>query len=159
MRHGDRLPKGLRGYAFVAVLVLLALVSIGLAVAGPIWSQQAQRERERDLLRIGLLYAQAIANYRDVSPGSLKQYPPSVDALLADSRFVGTLRHLRKAYADPVNPGKPWGLLLDDAGSVKGVYSLSTAVPLARGVVVLEQGLLPAATRYSDWKFIAKVKS
>jgi type II secretory pathway pseudopilin PulG len=159
MRRGDLLSRRSRGHTFVAALLLVALVSLGLAVVGPIWSQQAQRERERDLLRIGSLYAQAIANYRNVSPGTLKQYPPSLDALLADSRFVGTMRHLRKAYADPVNPGQPWGLLRDGAGGVMGVYSLSTEAPLTQGSVSLMDGSLPAATRYSDWKFVAKVKS
>lgn len=158
-----RMPPGdrvfIRGYTFVAVLLLLALVSLGLAFAGPMWSQQMQRERERDLLRIGSLYAQAISHYRDVSPGSEKQYPTSLEALLIDTRFVGTLRHMRKAYADPVNPGKPWGLLRDEAGRLIGVYSLSGEAPLAQGSVALEDRVLPAASRYSEWKFFAKVKS
>lgn len=155
MRRGERQ----RGYSFVMALLLVALVSLGLGIAGPLWSQQAQRERERDLLRIGSLYAQAIASYRDASPGSLKQYPASLDALLLDTRFVGTMRHLRKAYPDPINPGQPWGLVRDEAGRIAGVYSLSDAVPIARGAVVLDDRTLPEAARYADWKFLAKVKS
>lgn len=153
MRRGEACS---RGWTFVAVLLLLALVSLGLAVAGPIWSQQAQRERERELLRIGTLYAHAIARYRDMSPGSLKQYPPSVDALLLDTRFVGTQRHLRKAYADPMNLKGGWGLVRDESGRIVGVHSLSGEPPLAQGAVALDDRVLPPAQRYSEWKFLAK---
>lgn len=152
MRRGD--TQG--GYTFVAALLLLALVSLGLSIAGPLWSQQAQRERERELLRIGALYAQALERYRELSPGSVKQYPPTLDALLLDTRFVGTQRHLRKAYGDPVNPGAAWGLLRDSNGRIVGVHSLSAVAPLAQGAVVLDDRVLPPVTRYSDWKFIAK---
>ncbi|WP_127995668.1 type II secretion system protein [Piscinibacter defluvii] len=156
MRRGEQRGRAQRGYTFVAVLLLLALVSLGLSMAGPLWSQQAQRDRERELLRIGTLYAQAIERYRDLSPGSLRQYPPSLDVLLLDTRFVGTQRHLRKAYGDPVNPGAGWGLLRDQQGGIVGVHSLSQAAPLAQGAVVLDDRVLPPAMRYSDWKFIAK---
>lgn len=154
MRAGEQ--RGRNGFTFVAVLLLLALVSLGLAAVGPLWSQQARRDREQELLRIGALYAQAIARYRDVSPGSLKQYPTSLDDLLLDRRFVGTLRHLRKAYADPLDPGRPWGLVRNDAGRIVGVYSNSQEAPLAQAPVEREGVLLPAARRYSDWLFVAR---
>ena len=153
------MPRGSRqsaGYTLVAMLLLLALVSLGLAFAGPIWSSQVQRERERDLMRIGTLYADALATYRERSPGTDKQYPPNLEALLSDARFVVPRRHLRKLYADPVNPGRPWGLLRDPAGRITGVYSQSDAAPLAQRAVTLDGGVLPPARRYSDWKFIAK---
>lgn len=144
-----------RGYTFVAVLVLLALVSLGLSFAGPTWSQQSQRDRERELLRVGVLYARALASYRDVSPGSLKMTPDTLDALLLDARFLGVMRHLRKLYPDPVNPGQPWGLVRDRAGHIIGVHSLSSELPQAQGRVVLDDRILPPARRYSDWVFLA----
>ena len=147
------------GYTLVATLILLALTSLGLSVVGPIWSQSAQREREQELLRIGSLYAQAIASYRDASPGRPKQFPDKLDALLLDVRFVGVMRHLRKGYPDPVNPGMPWGTVLDGEGRVTGVYSLSDQAPIAQGALVIGDLALPAAKRYSEWKFIAKPKS
>ena len=157
MCRGESTPA--RGYTLVAMLLLLALVSLGLAFAGPLWSQQTRREREQELLHIGTLYAQAIASYRDLSPGTDKQYPPNLEALLNDARFVVTRRHLRKAYPDPLNPRRPWGLLRNEAGRVTGVYSQDTEAPLARGAIALEHMVLPPAQHYSDWKFIAKVKS
>jgi type II secretory pathway pseudopilin PulG len=140
----------------VAVLLLLALVSLGLAQAGPMWSDQVRREREQELLRVGTLYAQALASYRALSPGSLKQYPDKLEALALDARFVGTVRHLRKLYPDPVNPGMPWGTVKDPSGRIVGVYSQSEAQPLADRPMRWGGGLMPAARSYTDWKFLAQ---
>lgn len=148
-----------RGFTFVAALLLLALVSLGLAVAGPLWSQQAQRERERELLRMGALYAQAIAAYRSASPGSDKRYPEQLEWLLLDRRFVGTVRHLRRLYPDPVNPGQPWGLVRDGAGQIVGVHSLSTEPPLAQGPLQWSGRVLGPVRRYADWQFLAVSES
>lgn len=139
----------------MATLLLVALVALSLAAAGPLWSQQARRDRERELMRIGSAYAQAIAAYHRVSPGAQPQFPPTVEALLLDTRFVGTVRHLRRAYGDPANAQLPWGLLRDETGRIVGVHSLSLEAPLAQGPVVLPDRRLPAATRYADWKFLA----
>jgi type II secretory pathway pseudopilin PulG len=153
MRAGSRT----QGFTLVAVLVLLALCLLGLSIAGPIWSQRVRREREHDLLRVGSLYAQAIAAYYNDSPGSLKQYPLRLDMLLADTRFVGTRRYLRQLYPDPVNAGQPWGLVLDAQQRIVGVYSRSEAAPIAEGPLDLGAVQLPAAQHYSDWKFLVKV--
>ena len=158
---GRRTAQG--GYTLVVVLLLLALVSLGLAQAGPLWSQQVRREREQELLRIGRLYALALASYREASPGSLKQFPDRLDALLRDTRFVGTVRHLRMLYPDPVNPGQPWGLVRDDGGRVVGVRSLSSDAPLAarpvlpggRPLLAGPQAYPQAAQQYKDWIFLA----
>lgn len=157
MTRGERRAE--RGFAFVAVLVLLAVCALGLSIAGPLWSQQVKRDRERELLRIGALYAQALAAYREGAPGSLKQYPTRLESLLLDARFVGTMRHLRKLYPDPVNPGQPWGVVLDTDGRIAGVYSRSDEAPLIQGPVDLGNDIaLPPAKRYSDWKFTIPAK-
>lgn len=165
MRHGERYRKRQReqrrqeGFTFIAVLALLALIMLGLAAVGPLWAQQAQREREQDLLRIGALYAQAIASYRDSSPGSVKQYPQQLDALVHDSRFIGVTRHLRRLYSDPIAPELPWGLVRDAGGRIIGVYSQSDKAPLAQAAIDLGVVQLAPVKRYADWKFMPKVKS
>jgi type II secretory pathway pseudopilin PulG len=151
MRAGEQ-----RGFTLVAALVLLALCMLGLSVAGPLWSQRVQRDREQDLLRIGTLYAQAIEDYHDLSPGSQKQYPPRLDVLLSDTRYVGARRYLRQLYPDPVDPGQPWGLVLDSEQRIVGVYSRSEKAPIAEGALDLGPVQLPPARHYADWKFIAK---
>jgi prepilin-type N-terminal cleavage/methylation domain-containing protein len=154
MKPGDRNGQG--GYTLVAALVLLALCMTGLAVAGPMWSQQVRREREQELIRVGTRYAQALASYRDSSPGSLKQFPLRLNDLLVDTRFVGVARHMRKLYADPVSPGQPWGLVQDIEGRITGVFSLSGDAPLAEREIDIGVAVLPIAKRYSDWKFTVK---
>lgn len=157
MRRGD-CPRP-AGHTFIAVLVLLAVCMTGLAVAGPMWSQQVRREREQDLLRIGTVYAKAIASYRESSPGSLKQYPLSLSDLLTDTRFFGTVRHMRQLYADPVNPGQPWGLMHDASGRISGVFSLSADAPIAEREIDLGVAVLAPARQYADWKFTIKAKT
>ena len=47
MRSGERTA---RGVTYVWMLATLVIFSIGLAVVGPLWADQAKREREQDLL-------------------------------------------------------------------------------------------------------------
>lgn len=147
-----------RGFTYVWVLAAIAMLSLGLAVVGPRWADQARREREQELLRIGSLYAKAITAYYLASPGSQKLYPSKLDDLLADSRMVGTVRHLRKLYPDPLDPSRPWGVVLGADGRVRGVYSQSPDEPMRIEMLDVGEVQLPAARRYSDWKFVAKVQ-
>lgn len=153
MRAGERRPA--RGFTFVAVLLLLAVLMAGLAQAGTWWSQDTRRDRERELLRIGTLYASALAAYHDRSPGNVKHYPQQLDELVRDTRFIGTVRHLRRLYADPLDPTRPWGLVRDERGGIVGVFSQSEAAPATQRRVESSGVVLPPASRYSDWKFVA----
>jgi hypothetical protein len=147
--------RGEGGFAFVAMLVLLAVCMLGLSAAGPLWSHESQRERELELLRIGALYAGALKSFRDASPGSMAEYPQRLEQLLQDDRFVGVRRHLRKLYADPLAPGRPWGIVRDDRGGIVGVYSQSDDRPLSSAPQQAPK-LQRDAQRYADWKFMAE---
>jgi type II secretory pathway pseudopilin PulG len=155
MAVGKR-PFRQRGFSYVAVLAMVAILGLTLAAVGPLWAEEARREREDDLLRVGRLYAEAIAQYRKSSPGSADRYPPSLDALLLDTRFVGTVRHLRAQYPDPLDPSRPWGLVRDADGGIRGVFSRSDAAPLRTVPVEVGSVRLPPAARYSDWHFIPR---
>lgn len=159
MRAGDIAWTRRRqeGFTYVWVMALIAVMGIGLAAVGPAWSDVAKREREQEALRIGRLYAEAIAGYYRASPGSLKTYPPSLDALLIDTRFVGTYRHIRRLYTDPLKPGQPWALVRAPDGGIRGVASTSTEAPLRQAPMDLGITQLPSAEKYSDWQFIPKV--
>lgn len=147
--------RGEAGFAFVVVLVLLALCALALSAAGPIWSQDAIRERELELLRVGRLYADALKSFRDASPGSMAQYPNRLEQLVQDDRFVGVRRHLRKLYSDPVNPGQPWGLIRNQQDGIVGVFSRSSEQPLSAAPVQIP-ALERRAQHYADWKFMAE---
>ncbi len=144
------------GFTYVWVLAALALLSIGLALVGERWSDQVKRERERELLRVGALYANAIGTYYAAAPGSLKQYPRDLKSLVDDRRMVGTSRHIRKLYADPIDPSRPWGLVTGEDGGIMGIYSQSDEQPLRTEPLDLGVAVLPAAHQYSEWKFVPK---
>lgn len=163
MRSGSACPDcaprrpSSRGFTYVWMLAALALLSIGLAAVGERWADQAKRERERELVRVGVIYAQAIARYYAVSPGSLRHYPPALKDLTEDSRMVGTVRHIRRLYADPLDPARAWGILRAPDGGVLGIYSQSDDQPLHTALLDIGVAVLPPAGRYSDWKFAPKV--
>lgn len=157
-RHGLRPSRSnarhdSRGFGLVVVLILIAVTSFGLSMAAQSWANDARRDREQQLLRIGQLYVQAIERYRRSSPGTDKRLPQALEELVLDTRFVGTVRHLRRLYPDPVGASGEWGLVRDDAGRIKGVFSLSEAAPLISGEVRRPGLLLQPAQRYSDWQF------
>lgn len=150
------MPAGERGFTFVAVLAATALLTASLSVAGPRWADAQRRERERELVRVGQRYAQAIAQYRDRSPGAERRYPATLDDLLIDRRFVGTVRHLRRLYTDPVAPGRPWGVVRDGSGAIVGVRSSSLDSPSGLPLLDAAGRPLPAVARYADWSFLAE---
>ena len=159
MRAGDRgRPAPARGFLYVALLAILAVVAVGLAAVGTRWPDRTQREREQQLLRVGRLYAEALAAYHRGSPGSDKTWPRSVDELLLDPRMLGTVRHLRRAYTDPMQPGVPLGLVRAADGTIRGVFSTSPLQPFAQAPLDLGIVELAPARRYADWQFVPKVE-
>lgn len=148
----------MQGVTFVALLAALAVIAAGLAAAGEMWHAQSRREREQELMRVGVLYARAIASYRAASPGNRKEFPPTLQALLLDHRFPGTRRHLRRLYPDPIDPSQPWGLVTAADGTIRGVYSRSESAPWRTEATDLGVVLLPPAQHYNQWQFIPVVQ-
>jgi len=137
--------------AVIAALLLLALASNGVLTYV---SQQALREREAELLRVGELYAQAIGTYYEASPGGVKRWPRTLEDLVEDQRFVGIKRHLRQIYADPMTRSINWGLVIASDGGLTGVYSRSEAQPIRSAAIELGALTLSPARRYADWQFV-----
>lgn len=165
-----RSPSGRRQQGFTLLAMIAALLILGIVVQGVTWvlSQQAQRQREAELLRVGRLYAQAIASFYESSPGRVKQWPTKIEDLLEDPRYVGTRRYLRELYGDPIGRTVDWELLTTASGGIRGVRSGSMAKPIRESAIELplyvivdsveqERALplqLAAATRYADWLFV-----
>lgn len=147
--------SSIRGFTMVWALGAVALVGLSAAQVSHVWSAQVQRDKERELIRIGATYALAIERYYWLSPGGAKRYPPDLESLLLDQRALGTLRYLRTLYPDPMQPGRPWGLVRNSQNQVIGVYSTSERKPLKTTPSRYANSVLPVADRYSEWKFIA----
>lgn len=149
-------PRSVRmqgGFTYIAVLVGLLL--LGLASQGVVLyaSQQAQREREAQLLRVGQAYVAAIGAYYEATPGTVKRWPQRLEDLLDDHRLVVLRRHLRELYPDPITRSTQWELIRASDGGIQGLYSPSAQAPIRSSAIELPQVSLPAATRYSDWRF------
>ena len=76
----------------VALLVGMSVAAIWMTAALPAWRQQAQRQKEDDLIFRGEQYARAIVLYFEKNRGA---YPPSIDVLVDQ-------RYLRKKWKDPI---------------------------------------------------------
>lgn len=77
-----------------ALLVSLAVMSVLMSVAMPVWRHEARREMESELAFRGEQYARAIALYRHKNANN---FPPSIDALVQG-------KYLRRKYKDPMSP-------------------------------------------------------
>jgi type II secretory pathway pseudopilin PulG len=147
-------PLRQKGFTMIAVIAAMFLLALASQKVMQVVSQQAQREREAQLLQIGAAITQAIGAYYESSPGSIKRWPVALHELTDDSRFVGIRRYLRQIYDDPITRSNQWGLVRTSEGGIMGVYSQSDASPIRTGPVQ-ENGLnLPAASRYTDWQFV-----
>lgn len=158
MQTGKRQTEQ-KGFTLIAVLVAMLLLALGVSQVTTVASQQAQREREAQLLQIGLAYQQAIGSYYESSPGTMKRWPRDVSDLTDDKRFVTLRRHLRKAYADPVSPGQDWEWIRAADGGIQGVFSPSELAPLRTAALELPSLSLPAASQYRQWQFVYTPKT
>jgi type II secretory pathway pseudopilin PulG len=147
----SRRGSGGRGFTYIGVLFLVALMGIGLALAGEVWRTAAMREREADLLQAGSEYRKAIERYY---LGGARQYPRALADLVQDPRQPGVARYLRKLYPDPVTGKDEWGLVKAPDGGIAGVHSLSEEAPLKSAGFAVRDRDFEGAARYSDWKFV-----
>ncbi len=141
-----------RGFTYLAILFILAMLGAGLALTGEVWSTAAQRDKEAELLYIGGEYRKAIGRYY-LNRGQ-RRYPRSLDDLLKDPREAGTVRHLRKRYADPITGTTEWGIVKAPDGGVMGIYSPSEQMPLKTANFRVEDKSFEGGGKYADWKFL-----
>jgi len=114
------------GFSYLAMLFIVAVLSVTLTQTYQRSDTLAKREKEKALFFIGNQYKQAIESYYNQSPGGIRELPKKIEDLVRDGRFVSTKRHLRKQYLDPITDGE-FRLILDGDSRIKGVYSASTA--------------------------------
>jgi type II secretory pathway pseudopilin PulG len=142
-----------RGFTLLAVLAAVAILGAVGATFVQYWSESVRREREREWHRIGSLYVAAIERYYEASPVPERSYPRALEDLLADPRFVGTRRHLRALYGDPVSGGAAWAVVPASDGGIMGVRSTSLRVPLRSRVYSGQFSGQNGANAYSDVVF------
>lgn len=100
-----------------ALLVSLSLMGLLLSMALPVWSQQARREREAELIFRGEQYARAIALYQRRQPGA---FPSDLDTLVEG-------RYLRRKYGDPMRGDAEFRVLRQTEQEAPGIAFGETA--------------------------------
>jgi type II secretory pathway pseudopilin PulG len=135
--------KRAQGFTYIGVLLATAILTAGIGLAIEAWHTTLRREREADLLHIGVQYQRAIMLYYEGSPTGRPRYPRELADLVKDDRYPTTRRYLRKLYPDPITSAE-WGIMKAPDGGIMGIYSTSSAAPLK---------LRGAAASYQDWKF------
>jgi type II secretory pathway pseudopilin PulG len=143
-----------RGFTYLTVLFMVAILAGGLALAGEVWHTSATREKEAELLFVGHQYRKAIERY--YLSGPQRQYPRELADLLKDPRRPGAERYLRRLYPDPVS-GQPFALLKAPDGGILGVHSPSEEAPLKTGGFKVRDADFEGKTKYAEWQFVHAV--
>lgn len=122
------------GFAYLSLLIFLALMGFVCAMAVQVGGLVHRRAAEQALLDVGLEFARALSTYADQTPAGMDDQPLSLQELLLDTRHTQKVRHLRQIYPDPMTGSTEWGLELDpDTRRIIGVFSLSTHKPIKVG--------------------------
>jgi type II secretory pathway pseudopilin PulG len=148
-----RRPHQARGAVLMGLMVLLALGGMAAAQFTESAAGARQREREAELIWTGLQFQRALESYYLASPGRVRHLPVTLEDLVRDSRFPQPVRHLRRLYADPLQPDVPWGIV-KRGNQIIGVYSQSDRETLRRSGFPAGLDTFNGTRHYAEWQFI-----
>ena len=107
------------------LIIAVTILGIALAAVGVLWSATARHQRLIELQWVGAQYRDAIGDYYESSPGSLKVYPKGLDELLLDRRYLTIKRHIRALYPNPLTGELDWQPVRAPDGGIRGVEASS----------------------------------
>jgi len=143
-----------KGSVLLFLLVAVVLMGLLAGIAGSTWKTITQRAKEEELLWRGNQIRKAIGSYYTTAKaGTLSTFPQTLEQLVHDPRMVGTVRHLRKVYPDPMT-GKDWELIVDPTGRIQGVHSSSQLEPFKKDNFSAENKDFVGKSAYSEWRFV-----
>ena len=109
----------MKGFTFIELLIVVAIMALLASVAMPLAEVTMQRNKEQDLRRSLREIREAIDAYKRAAdegqidrPADKTGYPPTLAALaegVADKRNGQTIYFLRRVPRDPMTDGD-WGL-------------------------------------------------
>jgi type II secretory pathway pseudopilin PulG len=118
---GKRHANTQYGFTYLGVLIAIALLGIGLSVVSEVWTKTVEHQKRMQLEWVGQQYVQAIQSYYYANTGTVHFYPPTLEDLLEDKRYLSVKRHIRTLYPDPFSGKVQWKLISAPAGGVQGV--------------------------------------
>ncbi len=157
-----RARPGCRGYSFVELVMVAAIVAILASAIMPLARVTVQRHKEAELRRALREIRTAIDRYKDAVDAGLiggpdvrvgsEGYPPDLETLVEGVPVVNDqsgrkLKFLRRIPVDPMTGTTDWGLRAyqDDPGSTtwggQNVYDVYTK----------SEGTALDGTKYRDW--------
>jgi type II secretory pathway pseudopilin PulG len=153
MRSGERARRE-HGFIYIALLIGLTIIGIGLGATSEVWTQSRQREKEEELLYVGNQFRLAITRFYQQSPPAARRFPMNLEELVDDVRAPDKpAHHLRTLYADPMTGDTKWGEVRLASGQLVGVYSLSNGTPFKVYGFALRDKDFVDKDRYTDWIF------
>ena len=162
-RTGQRAEtKGNKGYTFVEIAIVTAIVGILASAALPLARVTMQRNREIELRRSLREIRTAIDKYKDatdqnlISPNDIDNdaegYPPTLDTLVqgvtpANDTTGRKLRFLRRIPYDPMTRSTDWGL----RSSRDTPDSKSWGGQNVFDVFTKSEGIALDGSKYNEW--------
>jgi type II secretory pathway pseudopilin PulG len=146
-----------RGFTYVGLIVIVAIIGLTAALTVRLGSLLQRRAAELELLEIGASFVTALESYADASEPDQPRSPSSLDELLRDSRFASSRRHLRQLYADPMTGKSEWGIVrARDNARIIGIYSLSNKKPIKLDNFGPGKEKFKNKSSVSEWKFVVQ---
>jgi len=100
-----------RGFALVALIVIVAVMNVLVAAALPYWSQVMRRDKEAELIFRGLQYAEAIRVFQL----RFNRLPATLDELIEVNP-----RSIRQLWDDPMTDDGEWQPIYAQANQTGG---------------------------------------
>lgn len=110
------------GYVLLALLLFVALLSIGIFATIQRVDFQIKRDREEELIHRGVQYSRAVRKYFK----AFGRYPTRIEEL----ENTNNQRFLRRRYKDPMMKGKDFKLLR--LGDVQMSFGATPGVPVSQ---------------------------
>jgi type II secretory pathway pseudopilin PulG len=143
------------GFTYLVLLIAVALMGAALAGAGTLWSTDARRAKEAELLFAGEQIRQAIqAYYETVPAGQPNKFPARLEDLVEDRRWPKPRRHLRRIYLDPLTESRDWAIVKGPGDGILGVHSRAQGVPIKHAGFPKDLESFAGAKSYAEWKFV-----
>lgn len=155
MLNGNMSNRSQLGFAYIWILGIMILLSLGIGQWAINYATLKQRENEQELLRIGRTYQNAIKNYYENTPGGVKIYPSELNDLLKDPRHLSVTRYMRKLEKDPIT-GDDFLIIRNLDHLIIGVYSRSDKTPIKKDGFDEKETSFRNSNHYNEWKFLVK---
>jgi len=150
MSNGEGARRGARGFTYLGLLVLVALIGLMLSAASEVVSTVAQREREAQLLWVRHEYRAAIGRFWIRN----HKFPQMLEELVGSAPDAPIqVRYIRRLYPDPMTNAVDWVLVKAPNDAIMGIASSSTRAPLKTGHFDDADQDFADAKAYSDWQF------